>query len=103
MRYDTSQQKAPILFYPEKLISRRVWKPKSPKTPNPTLSSPDTNYAPQFLRTFHSEEILKNIYFSQESFSSPRNIFLEPTLKVESFESMSFFSWKSKRLKQLIF
>ena len=42
-RLDTSQQKVPALSDHERLVSKRVRKPKTPSTPSPTLSAPDNS------------------------------------------------------------
>ena len=86
----TSQQKAHVLSDPEKLVSPRVWKEKSPVTPNPTLSAPGTSFVYQYPRTYHSKEVFRNLDFSQRRLSSPQSIFPEHTLEEDYFESVSF-------------
>lgn len=57
----------------------------------------------KFLKTFHSEEVVKIFDFSQESWSSLQNIFLESTLEAESFESVSFSFPEIKDIKTIDF
>lgn len=82
---DISQQKAPILSDPEKLVSRKVHKPKNFSTPDATLPAPgSSSHNPSF------KDISRKLIFSEhESFSSPIH-FQEPRLEEQSFESVSF-------------
>ena len=69
----------------ERLVSKRVRKPKTPSTPSPTLSAPDTSSSNPFF-----EDISKVLPFLEQDSPFTPIYFQEPKLEEHSFESVPF-------------
>ena len=75
-RSDTSQQKAPILSDPEKLVSKKGQKSRTLSTPDATLPAPGSS-----SHNLSSKDISRKLIFPEQESFTPHIHFQEPKLE----------------------